>query len=80
MFFFSIDCFIISGYQACQKWLKDRRGRTLSVEDKALDVKITVALHETIRLMGELDSASEEYGGLPETFSWSGKEKSVAAN
>jgi len=47
----------IGGYQVCQKWLKDRRGRTLTLEDINHYQKIVVALSETIRLMGEIDAA-----------------------
>src|SRR5580704_408417 len=43
--------FHIGGYQVCAKWLKDRRGRTLSKDDIAHYQKIIVALAETIRLM-----------------------------
>ena len=37
----------------CEKWLKDRRGRTLSYEDIVHYQKVVVALGETIGLMGE---------------------------
>lgn len=43
--------FHIGGYQVCNKWLKDRRGRTLSYDDIEHYKKITVALAETIDLM-----------------------------
>jgi len=49
--------FHIGGYQVCEKWLKDRRGRTLSYDDTTHYQKIIVALKETIRLMGEIDAA-----------------------
>ena len=45
--------FHIGGYQVCEKWLKDRKGRTLSKDDIAHYQKIVVALAETIRLMKE---------------------------
>ncbi len=48
--------FHIGGYQVCEKWLKDRRGRKLSYDDVAHYQKIVVALRETIRLMGEIDA------------------------
>ena len=48
--------FCIGGYQVCQKWLKDRKGRELSWEDQQHYQKIVVALQETIRLMGEIDA------------------------
>ena len=48
--------FYIGGYQPAQKWLKDRRNRTLDFEDILHYQKIIVALKETERLMGEVDS------------------------
>ncbi len=50
--------FHIGGYQVCEKWLKDRKGRTLSKDDIAHYQKIVVALNETIRLMKEIDEVS----------------------
>jgi hypothetical protein len=49
--------FHIGGYQVCEKWLKDRRGRTLSYEDLEHYAKVVTALRETIRLMAEIDAA-----------------------
>ncbi|MGD0217486.1 MAG: type ISP restriction/modification enzyme [Desulfobaccales bacterium] len=57
--------FTIGGYQVCHKWLKDRKGRTLSFEDLHHYQKIVVALAETIRLMGEIDAAIDANGGWP---------------
>ena len=47
--------FHIGGYQVLHKWLKDRKGRTLSYDDVTHYGKIVVALKETIRLMAEID-------------------------
>jgi len=47
--------FHIGGYQVLEKWLKDRKGRTLSYDDVTHYGKIVVALKETIRLMAEID-------------------------
>jgi hypothetical protein len=44
--------FHIGGYQVCEKWLKDRKGRALVKDDIAHYHKIVIALSETIRLMG----------------------------
>ncbi len=60
--------FHIGGYQVCYKWLKDRKGRTLSSEDIARYQKIVVALNETIRIMAEIDEVIEQHGGWPTTF------------
>lgn len=49
--------FYVGGYQVCQKWLKDRKGRTLSPEDITHYQRIIVALQETIRLMQQIDEA-----------------------
>ena len=38
--------FHIGGYQVCEKWLKDRKGRTLSKDDIAHYQKIVVALRD----------------------------------
>lgn len=47
--------FYIGGYQPAQKWLKDRKGRTLDFDDILHYQKIIVALFETDRLMKEID-------------------------
>jgi predicted helicase len=60
--------FHIGGYQVCEKWLKDRKGRTLSKDDIAHYHKIVVALSETIRLMSEIDSVINQHGGWPNAF------------
>ena len=60
--------FQIGGYQVCHKWLKDRKGRTLSDEDIAHYQKIVVALSETIRIMAEIDEVIEAHGGWPDAF------------
>jgi hypothetical protein len=47
--------FQIGGYQVCHKWLKDRKGRTLTYDELTHYQKIVVAFKETIRLMAEID-------------------------
>ena len=64
----SVWNFHIGGYQVCQKWLKDRKGRTLTAEDIAHYQKIVIALTETIRLMAEIDEVIETHGGWPGAF------------
>ncbi len=49
--------FHIGGYQVCEKWLKDRRGRALTYDDLEHYCKVVTALSETIRLMAEIDAA-----------------------
>ena len=47
--------FFIGGYQPAQKWLKDRKGRTLEYEDILHYGRIIYALQETDRIMKEID-------------------------
>lgn len=60
--------FHIGGYQVCEKWLKDRKGRQLSRADIELYQGIVVALRETLRLMTEIDEIIERHGGWPGAF------------
>ena len=47
--------FHIGGYQPAQKWLKDRRGRTLSWDDIGHYQKIVKILSETDRIMQQIE-------------------------
>lgn len=47
--------FYIGGYQPAQRWLKDRKGRTLDNQDIEHYQKIIIALVNTDRLMKEID-------------------------
>jgi predicted helicase len=47
--------FHIGGYQVCQKWLKDRKDRTLTYDERVHYQKIIISIKETIRLMAEID-------------------------
>ena len=58
----------IGGYQVCTKWLKDRKGRILIADDITHYHCIVVALHETIRLMAEIDKTIDVHGGWPVAF------------
>jgi predicted helicase len=60
--------FHIGGFQVCEKWLKDRKGRKLTKDDIEHYQKIIVALSETIRLMAEIDKVIDEHGGWPGAF------------
>ncbi|WP_415374577.1 type ISP restriction/modification enzyme [Patiriisocius sp. Uisw_017] len=52
--------FKIGGYQPAQKWLKDRKERTLEFDDILHYQKIIVALCETDRIMKEIDKLEIE--------------------
>jgi len=47
--------FYIGGYQPAQKWLKDRKGRALSIEDIGHYQRIIIALTNTARIMSDID-------------------------
>lgn len=57
--------FYIGGYQPAQKWLKDRKGRTLTNADIEHYQKMIVALAETRRIMEEIDKTIDSHGGWP---------------
>lgn len=50
----------IGGYQVCNKWLKDRKGRVLSVEEIEHYCKVVTALKKTIEVQSKIDSAYPE--------------------
>ena len=58
----------IGGYHPAERWLKDRKGRTLSYEDKETYPRIIAALSETARLMTEIDKLIDKHGGWPKAF------------
>ena len=49
----------IGGYQVCEKWLKDRKDRTLTLEEIQTYCKIVTALSMTIELQNEIDKLYE---------------------
>ena len=49
--------FHVGGYQVCHKWLKDRKGRSLSYDDIEHYRRMTEAVRGTLRLMEEIDKA-----------------------
>jgi predicted helicase len=57
--------FRVGAHRVCEKWLKERRGRALSVEEVEHYRRVVAAIFETVRLMSEIDHAIEERGGWP---------------
>ncbi len=53
--------FQVGGYQVLEKWLKDRKGRTLSTGDIIHYRKVVTALSETRRIMQEIDRLIPEW-------------------
>jgi len=46
----------IGGYQVCEKWLKDRRGRGLGLDEIQSYCRIVTALARTIEIQEEIDA------------------------
>ncbi len=57
--------FTIGGYRPAEKWLKDRRRRTLAYEDIVHYRRICAALAETPGIMARVDETIESHGGWP---------------
>jgi predicted helicase len=60
--------FHIGGYQVCEKWLKERKDRTLSLNELEHYQKIVANIGETIRLMEKVDEVIASAGGWPRAF------------
>lgn len=50
----------VGGYQVCDKWLKDRKGRTLQLDDIRHYCRVITALAKTIEVQREIDGVYEE--------------------
>lgn len=53
--------FYVGGYQVLDKWLKDRRGRTLDHDDLIHYQRVVVALTRTMALMEEIDATIPDW-------------------
>jgi hypothetical protein len=58
----------IGGYQACEKWLKDRRGENLRQQDVARYRMILASLTATRVLAKKIDKVIAANGGWPRAF------------
>jgi hypothetical protein len=61
----SVWTFCIGGYQVCEKWLKDRKGRMLGADEIEHYQRTVSALAETRTLMAQIDSLIADHGGWP---------------
>ncbi|MBI4849314.1 MAG: N-6 DNA methylase [Nitrospirae bacterium] len=50
----------IGGYQVCEKWLKDRKGKTLSLEDIKHYCRVVTVLQKTIEIQQAIDKIYPE--------------------
>jgi hypothetical protein len=50
----------IGGYQVCDKWLKDRKGRVLFLDDIKHYCKVATAIKHTINIQKSIDEIYDE--------------------
>lgn len=50
----------IGGYRVCEKWMKDRKGRTLSLDEIQTYCRIVTAIQKTIGIQKEIDEIYED--------------------
>ncbi len=55
-----VHAYRIGGYQVCDKWLKDRRGRRLDLDDVRTYCRMVTAIGVTIGIQGEMDDLYAE--------------------
>jgi predicted helicase len=58
----------VGGYQVCEKWLKDRKGRSLSKNEIEHFQLVLDTLTVLQRLMNEVDAVIAKHGGWPGAF------------
>jgi hypothetical protein len=71
--------FHVGGYQVCEKWLKDRKGRLLSKRDIDHFQRMVVAIAESIQLTQQIDATIDLYGGWPKAFQAGDPSRGTAA-
>ncbi len=57
--------YTIGGYQVCEKWLKDRKGRQLTLEEIRTYCRIATALARTIEIQEEIDEVYSRVEARP---------------
>lgn len=57
--------YMVGGYQVCEKWLKDRTGRTLTLDEVRTYCRIVTALARTLELQAEIDRLYVEVEAQP---------------
>ncbi|MGZ3580860.1 MAG: type ISP restriction/modification enzyme [Syntrophales bacterium] len=50
----------IGGYQVCDKWLKDRKGRILSLDEMQTYCRIATAIEKTIEIQKSINGIYEK--------------------
>ena len=55
--------FSVGGYQVCDKWLKDRKGRSLSAHEFETYNRIVWSINESLALSEDVDMVIDSGGG-----------------
>ncbi len=50
----------IGGYQVCEKWLKDKKGRVLSLDEIQIYCRVVTAIQKTIEIQKSIDEIYED--------------------
>jgi hypothetical protein len=50
----------IGGYQVCDKWLKDRKDRALSLDEIQTYCRIVTAIENTIKIQNKIDTVYQQ--------------------
>lgn len=58
----------VGGYQVLEKWLKSRKGRTLSKADVKHFVRVVGVLEATLSIVEKIEAALQSHGGWPGAF------------
>lgn len=67
--------FQVGSYQVCEKWLKDRKGQTLSPDDVDQYRSLVGTIARTIKQMEVVDAVIARHGGWPGAFATKGEGK-----
>ena len=60
--------FQVGSYRVCEKWLKDRKGRSITKSDAEKFSALATSIAGTIGLMGDIDKLINSHGGWPKAF------------
>jgi hypothetical protein len=64
----NVWAFFVGGYQVCEKWLKDRKGESLSKNDVEHYQLVVATLDALSKQMKEVDAVIAKHGGWPAAF------------
>lgn len=64
----TVWAFFVGGYQVCEKWLKDRKGESLSKNDVEHYQLVVATLAALSKQMKEVDAVIAKHGGWPGAF------------